>query len=87
MKEYSQYNPGTQTCERLIHHKTLYFQMIKWLRKRNAKIEYSEALFDCIYDIFLFIPNLCCSEFSAEIIKNNFLIAILNSVILFPLPI
>lgn len=59
----------------------------KWLRKRSTKKEYSLALsFDYICDIFLFILNLCCSEFNAEIIKHNFLIVILNPAILFPLP-
>lgn len=56
--------------------------------KEVPKKEYSLALsFDYICDIFLFIINLCCPEFNAEIIKHNFLIAILNSTILFPLSI
>lgn len=56
-------------------------------KKKYQKKEYSLALsFDYICDIF-FIINLCCPEFNAEIIKHNFLIAILNSTILFPLSI
>lgn len=42
--------------------------------------------FDCTFEIFSFTLSSCHSEFSFEIIKNNFLIAILNSIILFSLP-
>lgn len=53
----------------------------------NKNILWSYCIFIWLHiDIFSFTVILCHSEFSFEIIKNNWLIAILNSVILFSLP-
>lgn len=75
-------------CNKLSKENNSSWSNAGWEREMLTRI-FCEAIafsFDCTFDIFSFTLSLCHSEFSFKITKHNFLIAILNSVILFSLP-